>query len=99
MGKAFGERWKVQSGETLVVRTSNGGSGAQARAGIDGLEADVVTLGLAWDIDALAERAHLLPADWQHRLPHNTAPYTSTIVFLGRKGHPHRIKDWDDLVN
>ncbi len=98
IGKAFAERWKAQSGETLVVRTSNGGSGAQARAVIDGLEADVVTLGLAWDIDAIAERAHLLPADWQHRLPDNSAPYTSTIVFVVRKGNPQRIKDWDDLV-
>src|SRR5260370_40388107 len=98
MGKAFGERWKVQSGETLVVRPSNGGSGAQARAVIDGLAADVGTLGPAWDIDAIAERAHLLPADWQHRLPDNSAPYTSTIVFLVRKGNPQRIKDWDDLV-
>ncbi len=98
IGKAFVERWKAQSGETLVVRTSNGGSGAQARAVIDGLEADVVTLGLAWDIDAIAERAHLLPADWQHRLPDNSAPYTSTIVFVVRKGNPQRIKDWDDLV-
>src|SRR6185437_5787255 len=98
VGKAFAERWKAQTGETIAIRTSNGGSGAQARAVIDGLEADVVTLALAWDIDAIAERAHLLPIDWQRRLPDNSSPYTSTIVFLVRRGNPKQIKDWDDLV-
>jgi len=98
VGKAFAERWKAQTGETIAIRTSNGGSGAQARAVIDGLEADIVTLALAWDIDAIAERAHLLPIDWQRRLPDNSSPYTSTIVFLVRRGNPKQIKDWDDLV-
>jgi sulfate/thiosulfate transport system substrate-binding protein len=98
VGKAFAERWKAQTGETIAIRTSNGGSGAQARAVIDGLEADIVTLALAWDIDAIAERAHLLPIDWQRRLPDNSSPCTSTIVFLVRKGNPKQIKDWDDLA-
>jgi sulfate/thiosulfate transport system substrate-binding protein len=98
VGKAFAERWKAQTGETIAIRTSYGGSGAQARAVIDGLEADIVTLALAWDIDAIAERAHLLPIDWQRRLPDNSSPYTSTIVFLVRRGNPKQIKDWDDLV-
>jgi len=80
------------------VNQSHGGSGKQARAVIDGLEADVVTLAMAFDIDQLSERAQLLPADWQKRLPHNSCPYTSTIVFLVRKGNPKGIKDWDDLV-
>jgi sulfate/thiosulfate transport system substrate-binding protein len=98
LNKAFAEDWKAKTGATITLRTSHGGSGAQARAVIDGLEADVVTLALASDIDAIAERAHLLPAEWQRRLPDNSTPYTSTIVFLVRKGNPKQIKDWDDLV-
>jgi sulfate transport system substrate-binding protein len=96
--RAFAEQWKKQTGETIQVRASHGGSGKQARAVIDGLEADVVTLALAADIDAIASNGKLLPANWQSRLPHNSAPYTSTIVFLVRKGNPKRIKDWDDLT-
>ncbi len=95
---AFAEHWKSQTGETVTVQQSHGGSGKQARAVIDGLEADVVTLALAYDIDALAEKGKLIPKDWQQRLPNNSAPYTSTIVFLVRKGNPKGIKDWDDLV-
>jgi sulfate/thiosulfate-binding protein len=95
---AFAQAWKEQTGETVTIRQSHGGSGSQARAVIDGLEADIVTLGLAYDIDAIAARAHLLPADWQTRLPDNSAPYTSTIVFLVRKGNPKAIHDWPDLV-
>ena len=95
---AFAAEWKRQSGETVVINQSHGGSGKQARAVIDGLEADVVTLGLAYDIDALAERAGLVPADWQARLPDNSAPYTSTIVFLVRAGNPKGIHDWGDLA-
>jgi sulfate/thiosulfate transport system substrate-binding protein len=98
INKAFAERWKAETGQAIAVGASHGGSGAQARAVIDGLEADVVTLALASDIDAIAERAHLLPTDWQRRLPDNSAPYTSTIVFLVRKGNPKQVKDWDDLV-
>lgn len=94
---AFAKHYKAKSGETVNMRQSHGGSGKQARAVIDGLEADVVTLALAYDIDAVAERDYL-PADWQKRLPHNSAPYTSTIVFLVRKGNPKGIRDWDDLV-
>jgi sulfate/thiosulfate transport system substrate-binding protein len=96
--RAFAEQWKKQTGETIQVRASHGGSGKQARAVIDGLEADVVTLALAADIDAIATNGKLLPANWQSRLPHNSAPYTSTIVFLVRKGNPKRIKDWGDLT-
>jgi sulfate transport system substrate-binding protein len=96
--RVFAEKWKTKSGETVNVRASHGGSGAQARSVIDGLEADVVTLALAYDIDAIAERTKLLPADWQKRLPDNSAPYTSTIVFLVRKGNPKNIKDWADLT-
>ena len=100
--KAFNEvfiaDWKAKSGETLVIRQSHGGSGKQARSVIDGLDADVVTLALAADIDAIAREAKLLPADWQKRLPNNASPYTSTIVLLVRKGNPKAIKDWDDLV-
>jgi sulfate/thiosulfate transport system substrate-binding protein len=96
--KGFAERWKARSGEAVKLRASHGGSGAQARAVIDGLEADVVTLALAYDIDAIAERAELLPRDWQKRLPHNSSPCTSTIVFLVRKGNPKGITDWGDLV-
>jgi sulfate/thiosulfate-binding protein len=96
--KAFAAHWKQQTGETLEIRASHGGSGKQARAVIDGLEADVVTLALAADIDAIVDNGKLLPANWQSRLPHNSAPYTSTIVFLVRKGNPKQIKDWADLI-
>jgi sulfate transport system substrate-binding protein len=95
---AFIADWKKQSGETLKINQSHGGSGKQSRSVIDGLEADVVTLALAYDIDALAEHGGLVPKDWQKRLPDNSTPYTSTIVFLVRKGNPKGIKDWDDLV-
>jgi sulfate/thiosulfate transport system substrate-binding protein len=98
VNKVFAARWQAQTGESIAIRASHGGSGAQARAVIDGLEADVVTLALASDIDIIAERAHLLPTDWQRRLPDNSTPYTSTIVFLARKGNPKAVKDWDDLV-
>ena len=96
--KAFAGHWKQQTGEDVTIQMSHGGSGKQARAVIDGLEADVVTLALAYDIDAIAERTGWLPKDWQIRLPHNSAPYTSTIVFLVRKGNPKGIHDWGDLV-
>jgi sulfate transport system substrate-binding protein len=95
---AFVDYWKKQTGETVIIRMSHGGSGTQARAVIDGLPADVVTLALGYDIDAISKRANRLPANWQSRLPHDSAPYTSTIVFLVRKGNPKHIKDWDDLV-
>src|SRR5947207_1073960 len=95
---AFARYWKEKTGDTVTIQQSHGGSGKQARSVIDGLEADVVTLALAYDIDAIAEKAKLLPADWQKRLPHNSTPYTSTIVFLVHKGNPKGIKDWDDLV-
>ncbi len=95
---AFAKHWQAKTGDTVTVQQSHGGSGKQARAVIDGLEADVVTLALAGDIDAVAEKGKLLPADWQKRLPHNSAPYTSTIVFLVRKGNPKGIKDWNDLA-
>ncbi len=95
---AFAKEWQAKSGQEVVIRQSHGGSGKQARAVIDGLQADVVTLALSYDIDAIAERAGLLPPEWQSRLPHNSAPFTSTIVFLVRKGNPKQIKDWDDLV-
>jgi sulfate transport system substrate-binding protein len=95
---AFARYWKAKTGDTVTVRSSHGGSGKQARSVIDGLDADVVTLALASDIDAIADHAHLLPEDWQARLPHRSAPYTSTIVFLVRKGNPKGIHDWDDLV-
>jgi len=98
VNKAFAEQWKQKTGNTVTINQSHGGSGKQARAVIDGLEADVVTLGLAYDIDAIAEKTQALPADWQKRLPHNSTPYTSTIVFLVRKGNPKGIKDWDDLI-
>ena len=94
---AFARQLKARGGDALSVRQSHGGSGKQARAVIDGLEADVVTLALAYDIDAIAEKGYL-PVNWQKRLPHNSSPYTSTIVFLVRKGNPKGIKDWDDLV-
>ncbi len=96
--QAFAKYWKAKTGETVVINQSHGGSGKQARAVIDGLQADVVTLALAYDIDAIAEQARLLPADWQKRLPNNSSPYVSTIVFLVRKGNPKGIKDWDDLI-
>ena len=96
--EAFAKYWKAKTGETVVIKQSHGGSGKQARAVIDGLQADVVTLALAYDVDALSDRAKLIPRDWQTRLPHNSAPYTSTIVFLVRKGNPKGVKDWDDLV-
>ncbi|MDO8314489.1 MAG: sulfate ABC transporter substrate-binding protein [Rugosibacter sp.] len=95
---AFAKYWKAKTGDTLTVKQSHGGAGKQARAVIDGLEADVVTLALAYDIDAIGEKAKLIPADWQKRLPHNSSPYTSTIVLLVRKGNPKGIKDWGDLV-
>jgi sulfate transport system substrate-binding protein len=95
---AFAKHWKAKTGDNVSIKQSHGGSGKQARAVIDGLEADVVTLALAYDIDAIAERAKVIPADWQKRLPHNASPYTSTIVFLVRKGNPKAIKDWNDLV-
>lgn len=98
VNQAFVAQWKQQTGETLKIRASHGGSGKQARSVIDGLEADVVTLALAADIDAIANNAKLLPANWQGRLPHNSAPYTSTIVFLVRKGNPKQVRDWSDLV-
>ncbi len=98
VNQAFAKHWKAQTGDTVVVKQSHGGSGKQARAVIDGLEADVVTLALAYDVNALNEKGALLPATWSKRLPQNSAPYTSTIVFLVRKGNPKKIKDWADLV-
>jgi len=95
---AFAKAWHAKGGDKITIKQSHGGSGKQARSVIDGLDADVVTLALADDINAIAENAKLLPADWQKRLPHNSTPYTSTIVFLVRKGNPKAIKDWDDLV-
>nr|WP_274706730.1 sulfate ABC transporter substrate-binding protein [Aquabacter sp. L1I39] len=98
INKAFAAKWAASHpGDTVSIRQSHGGSGKQARSVIDGLEADVVTFALAYDIDAIAERG-LIAADWQKRLPDNSSPYTSTIVFLVRKGNPKNIKDWDDLV-
>jgi sulfate transport system substrate-binding protein len=96
--KAFAAQWKAKTGDDVVVKQSHGGSGKQARSVIDGLQADVVTLALAGDVDALYQNARLIPQDWQSRLPHNSAPYTSTIVFLVRAGNPQKIRDWDDLV-
>ncbi len=95
---AFSKYWQGKTGDKVTVQQSHGGSGKQARAVIDGLAADVVTLALAYDIDMIAEKGKLLPADWQKRLPHNSSPYTSTIIFLVRKGNPKGIKDWDDLI-
>ena len=95
---AFAKQWKAKTGQTVTINQSHGGSGKQARAVIDGLQADVVTLGLAYDIDALAEKGHLLAPDWQKKLPNNSTPYTSTILFLVRKGNPKGIRDWPDLV-
>jgi len=95
---AFAKEWKAKTGETVTIRQSHGGSGKQARSVIDGLEADVVTLALAYDIDAIHDIGKQLPADWQQRLPNNASPYTSTIVFLVRKGNPKHIADWPDLA-
>ena len=95
---SFAKYWKAKKGQTVTINQSHGGSGKQARAVIDGLEADIVTLALAYDIDAISEHSKLLPFDWQKRLPNNSTPYTSTIVFLVRKGNPKKIKDWDDLI-
>ncbi len=95
---AFTKYWKNKTGDDVTVQQSHAGSSKQARAVIDGLQADVVTLALAYDVDAIVEKGRLLSADWQKRFPHNSAPYTSTIVFLVRKGNPKGIKDWDDLV-
>ncbi|SER51270.1 sulfate ABC transporter substrate-binding protein [Rhizobium sp. NFR03] len=95
---AFAEKWKTDTGETLTIQTSHGGSGKQARSVIDGLEADVVTLALEADIDAIAKESGKIPADWKTKFENNSAPYTSTIVFLVRKGNPKGIKDWGDLV-
>jgi sulfate transport system substrate-binding protein len=95
---AFAKHWQDENHEAVTVNQSHGGSGKQARAVIDGLSADVVTLALAYDIDAIAEKSDLIAKDWQTKLPNNASPYTSTIVFLVRKGNPKGIKDWDDLV-
>jgi sulfate/thiosulfate transport system substrate-binding protein len=95
---AFVKYWKAKTGQSVTVQQSHGGSSKQARAVIDGLEADVVTLALAYDIDAIADKAKLLPTNWQSRLSNNSSPYTSTIIFLVRKGNPKGIKDWDDLI-
>ena len=95
---AFAAHWKAKTGQSVTINQSHGGSGKQARAVIDGLEADVVTLGLAYDIDALHDKADLIPANWQTRLPYNSTPFTSAIVFVVRKGNPKGIKDWSDLI-
>jgi sulfate adenylyltransferase subunit 1/sulfate transport system substrate-binding protein len=95
---AFAADWKAKTGETIEIQASHGGSGAQARAVIEGLDADVVTLALAADIDAIARKSGKIPVDWQKRRPNNSSPYTSTIVFLVRKGNPKAIKDWGDLA-
>jgi len=96
--KAFITYWKEKTGDDVVIKQSHGGSGKQARAVIDGLDADVVTLALAYDIDKIADKSNLVPKDWQNLLPDNSSPYTSTIVFLVRKGNPKNIQDWDDLA-
>ena len=95
---AFAKYWKAKTGDNVTIKASHGGSGKQARAIIDGLDADVATLALAYDVDQLHEKGKLIPKDWQKRLGHNSAPYTSTIVFLVRKGNPKKIKDWDDVI-
>jgi sulfate/thiosulfate transport system substrate-binding protein len=95
---AFARQWKAKTGADVTVSQSHGGSGKQARAVIDEFQADIVTLALSYDIDSIAERARALPANWQSRLPNNSTPYTSTIVFLVRKGNPKHIRDWEDLV-
>ena len=94
----FARKWQAETGQAVTIRQSHGGSGKQARSVIDGLKADVVTLALAYDIDSIAQKGKLLPANWQSRLPNNSAPYYSTMVFLVRKGNPKKINDWDDLV-
>lgn len=96
--EAFAKYWQAKTGDKVTIKASHGGSGKQARAIVDGLEADVATLALAYDVDQLSEKAKLIPKDWQKRLQHNSSPYTSTIVFLVRKGNPKKIKDWDDIV-
>jgi sulfate/thiosulfate-binding protein len=98
VNREFAKAWKAKSGNDVLVSQSHGGSGKQARSVIDGLQADIVTLALAYDIDVISEKAKLLPADWQKRFPNNSTPYTSTIVFLVRKGNPKHLKDWEDLV-
>jgi len=95
---AFGKYWQAKTGDKVDVKQSHGGSGKQARSVVDGLDADVVTLALSYDIDAIAEKAKLLPVDWQKRLKNNSSPYTSTYIFLVRKGNPKNIKDWNDLI-
>jgi len=95
---AFAADWKAKTGQTITIDMSHGGSGKQSRAIIDGLDADVATLALAYDIDVIAQKAKLIPAGWQKRLPENSSPYTSTVVFLVRKGNPWKVKDWSDLV-
>lgn len=96
--KAFANYWKAKTGDNVTIKQSHGGSGKQARAVIDGLPADVVTLALSYDIDEISSKAKLIPKDWQKRLTHNSSPYTSTIVLLVRKGNPKNIKDWNDLI-
>lgn len=96
--KAFASYWKTKTGDNVTIKQSHGGAGKQARAVIDGLPADVVTLALSYDIDEISSKAKLIPSDWQKRLAHNSSPYTSTIVLLVRKGNPKKIKDWNDLV-
>jgi len=96
--EAFGKHWKAKSGQEVTISQSHGGSGKQARSIIDGIPADVATLALAYDIDELSAKGGLIPADWQKRLPHNSSPYTSTIVLVVRKGNPKGISDWGDLV-
>jgi sulfate/thiosulfate transport system substrate-binding protein len=98
VNEVFAQAWKAKTGETVTIRQSHGGSGKQARAVIDGLDADVVTLALAGDVDQIAKATNKIPVDWIKRLPHNSAPYTSTIVFIVRKGNPKGIKDWGDLA-
>jgi sulfate transport system substrate-binding protein len=98
VNEAFAKQWQAKSGKTVEIKQSHGGSGKQARAVIDGLDADVVTLALAYDIDAIAQKGGLLPRDWQKQLPSNSSPYASTIVFLVRKGNPKGIKEWNDLI-
>jgi sulfate/thiosulfate transport system substrate-binding protein len=98
INSAFARHWKAKTGETVTIQQSHGGSGKQARSVIDGLQADIVTLALAYDIDALHEHGELVPADWQQRFPDNSSPYTSTVVFLVHKGNPKGIRDWNDLI-
>ena len=98
INSAYAKQWKQLTGKSLTVKQSHGGTGKQARSVIDGLSADVVTLALSGDIDSIATQANLLPKDWQAKLPENSSPYTSTIVFVVRKGNPKGIKDWGDLV-